>query len=91
VDNSGITQPVAGTVTANSGSGTFFLRDLRDGTGDTTQANVFSGRLHVDGSGVTLPVSGTVTRTCTGAFTVDQADTAALDTTPEAARSTKPS
>lgn len=34
---------------------------LRDGTGDTTQANVSSGRVHVDGSGVTQPVSGTVT------------------------------
>jgi hypothetical protein len=34
---------------------------IRDGTGDTTQANVSSGRLHVDGSGVTQPVSGTVT------------------------------
>lgn len=34
---------------------------IKDGTGDTTQANVSSGRLHVDGSGVTQPVSGTIT------------------------------
>lgn len=34
---------------------------IKDGTGDTTQANVSSGRLQVDGSGVTQPVSGTVT------------------------------
>ena len=36
---------------------------IKDGTGDTTQANVTSGRLNVDGSGVTQPVSGTVTIT----------------------------
>ena len=60
-DGSGVTQPVSGTVTANAGSGTFFDGIVRDGAGDTTQANVSSGRLHVDGSGVTQPVSGTVT------------------------------
>lgn len=38
---------------------------IRDGTGDTTQANVSNGRLHVDGSDVTQPVSGTVTVTAT--------------------------
>lgn len=42
---------------------------IRDGTGDTTQANVSSGRVHVDGSGVTQPVSGTVTANAgTGTF-----------------------
>lgn len=75
VDGSGVTQPVSGTVTANAGSGTFtvggtvtanagtgtfFDGVIRDGAGDTTQANVSTGRLHVDGSGVTQPVSGTV-------------------------------
>jgi len=30
---------------------------VKDGAGDTTEANVSSGRLHVDGSGVTQPVS----------------------------------
>ena len=69
VDGSGVTQPISGTVTANAGSGTFTVSGttfdgiLRDGTGDTTQANVTSGRLQVDGSGVTQPVSGTVTVT----------------------------
>jgi hypothetical protein len=59
----GNTVTVTGTVTANAGSGTFFDGIVRDGTGDTTQANVSTGRLHVDGSGVTQPVSGTVTAT----------------------------
>jgi hypothetical protein len=48
--------PVSGTVAV---TGTTFDGIIRDGTGDTTQANVSSGRLHVDGSGVTQPVSGT--------------------------------
>lgn len=61
-----VTQSGAWTVTANAGSGTFAVSGttfdgiLKDGTGDTTQANVSGGRLHVDGSGVTQPVSGTV-------------------------------
>ena len=42
------TQPVSGTVTANAGTGTFFDGIIRDGTGDTTQANVSSGSLHVN-------------------------------------------
>lgn len=41
------TQPVSGTVTANAGTGTFFDGIIKDGTGDTTQANVSSGSLHV--------------------------------------------
>jgi len=57
VDGSGTALPVSGTVTANAGTGTFFDGIIRDGTGDTTQANVTSGRLNVDGSGVTQPVS----------------------------------
>lgn len=44
-----------------SGAATSALQDgiIKDGAGDTTQANVSGGRLHVDGSGVTQPVSGT--------------------------------
>lgn len=67
VDGSGVTQPVSGTVTANAGTGTFAVSGttfdgiIKDGTGDTTQANVSGGRVHVDGSGVTQPISGTVT------------------------------
>ncbi len=60
-----ITNPVAVTGTfwqaTQPVSGTTFDGIIKDGTGDTTQANVSSGRLHVDGSGVTQPVSGTVT------------------------------
>lgn len=56
---------ISGTVSLPTGAATSALQDgiVRDGTGDTTQANVSSGRLHVDGSGVTQPVSGTVTVT----------------------------
>lgn len=55
---------------------------VRDGTGDTTQANVSTGRLHVDGSGVTQPVSGTVSANAsqTGTWTVQPGNTA--NTTP---------
>lgn len=59
---------VKGAVTVGSsalptGAATAANQDgiIKDGTGDTTQANVTSGRLNVDGSGVTQPVSGTVT------------------------------
>lgn len=45
---------ITGTVTV---TGTTFDGILRDGTGDTTQANVSGGRLHVDGSGITQPIS----------------------------------
>ena len=65
--------PVSGTVTVTDGAGALnVICDsgcgsgdgiIRDGAGDTTQANVSSGRLHVDGSGVTQPISGTVTVT----------------------------
>ena len=56
---------ISGTVSLPTGAATAANQDgiIRDGTGDTTQANVSSGRLHVDGSGVTQPVSGTVTVT----------------------------
>lgn len=60
------------TVTANAGTGTFFDGVIRDGAGDTTQANVSSGRLQVDGSGVTQPVSGTVSITANSAVNVAQ-------------------
>lgn len=69
------TQPISGTVTANAGSGTFTVSGttfdgiLRDGTGDTTQANVTSGRLNVDGSGVTQPISAASLPLPTGAAT----------------------
>lgn len=54
---------VSGTVSLPTGAATAANQDgiIRDGTGDTTQANVSGGRLHVDGSGVTQPVSGTIT------------------------------
>lgn len=59
-----ITQPIsAASLPLPTGAATSANQDgiIRDGTGDTTQANVSSGRLHVDGSGVTQPVSGSVT------------------------------
>lgn len=62
---------VSGTVSLPTGAATAANQDgiIKDGTGDTTQANVSSGRLHVDGSGVTQPVSGTVTANAgTGTF-----------------------
>lgn len=54
---------ISGTISLPTGAATAALQDgiIKDGAGDTTQANVSSGRLHVDGSGVTQPVSGTVT------------------------------
>jgi hypothetical protein len=60
------TQPIsAASLPLPTGAATSALQDgiVRDGAGDTTQANVSTGRLHVDGSGVTQPVSGTVTVT----------------------------
>lgn len=56
---------ISGTISLPTGAATAANQDgiIRDGTGDTTQANVSSGRLQVDGSGVTQPVSGTVTTT----------------------------
>jgi len=45
----------SGTVTANAGSGTFFDGIVKDGTGDTTQANVASGRLATDASVSVFP------------------------------------
>lgn len=73
VDPTGTTtQPVSGTVSVSNYDGI-----TRDGSGDTTQANVSGGRLHVDGSGVTQPVSGTVTVTDgAGNLTVDGTVTA---------------
>lgn len=56
---------VSGTVSLPTGAATSALQDgiIKDGTGDTTQANVSGGRVHVDGSGVTQPVSGSVSIT----------------------------
>ena len=64
VDGSAVTQPVsAASLPLPTGAATSANQDgiVKDGAGDTTQANVSGGRLHVDGSGVTQPVSGTVT------------------------------
>lgn len=65
VDPTGTTtQPIsAASLPLPTGAATAANQDgiVKDGAGDTTQANVSSGRLHVDGSGVTQPVSGTVT------------------------------
>jgi hypothetical protein len=59
-DGSATTQPIsAASLPLPTGAATSALQDgiVRDGAGDTTQANVSGGRLHVDGSGVTQPVS----------------------------------
>lgn len=67
-DSSASTQPIsAASLPLPTGAATAALQDgiIKDGAGDTTQANVSGGRVHVDGSGVTQPVSGTVT---VGAF-----------------------
>ncbi len=72
VDNSAVTQPVSGTVTANIGTSGSLALDatLTGGTqktkivdsGGTTVATVTAANaLKVDGSAVTQPVSGTVT------------------------------
>lgn len=80
VDGSAVTQPVSGTVTVADGGGsltvdgTTFDGILRDGAGDTTQANVSGGRLHVDGSGVTQPVSAASLPLPTGAATAANQD-----------------
>jgi hypothetical protein len=62
-DGSGALNVIVDSSALPSGAATSALQDgiIKDGAGDTTQANVSSGRLHVDGSGVTQPVSGTVT------------------------------
>lgn len=74
------TQPIsAASLPLPTGAATAANQDgiIRDGTGDTTQANVTSGRLNVDGSGVTQPVSGTVTANAgSGTFTVSGTVTA---------------
>lgn len=65
-DGSAVTQPVsAASLPLPTGAATAANQDgiIKDGSGDTTQANVSSGRLHVDGSGVTQPVSGPLTDT----------------------------
>jgi hypothetical protein len=50
---------ISGTISLPTGAATAANQDgiIKDGSGDTTQANVSSGRLQVDGSGVTQPVS----------------------------------
>ena len=64
-DGSGALNVIVDSSALPSGASTAALQDgiIKDGAGDTTQANVSSGRLHVDGSGVTQPISGTVTVT----------------------------
>ena len=62
-DGAGAMNVIVDSSALPSGAATSALQDgiIRDGAGDTTQANVTTGRLSVDGSGVTQPVSGTVT------------------------------
>ena len=65
----GVAQPIsAATLPLPTGAATSANQDgiIRDGTGDTTQANVVAGRVIVDGSQVTQPISGTVTATTDG-------------------------
>ena len=60
VDGSATTQPVsAASLPLPSGAATSANQDgiVKDGTGDTTQANVSGGRVQVDPSGVTSPIS----------------------------------
>lgn len=67
------TQPVsAASLPLPTGAATAANQDgiIRDGLGDTTQANVSGGRVHVDGSGVTQPVSGTVAATQSGTWNI---------------------
>lgn len=74
-DGAGAVNVIVDSSALPSGAATSALQDgiVKDGAGDTTQANVSSGRLHVDGSGVTQPISGTVTANAgTGNFTVVQ-------------------
>lgn len=75
-DGSGALNVIVDSSALPTGAATAANQDgiIRDGTGDTTQANVTSGRLHVDGSGVTQPVSGTVTANAgTGTMAVSMA------------------
>lgn len=62
-DGAGALNVIVDSSALPSGAATSALQDgiIKDGAGDTTQANVTTGRLSVDGSGVTQPVSGTVT------------------------------
>jgi len=57
------TQPVSGTVTANAGTGTFFDGIIKDGTGDTTQANVIGGRLQVENYNANLAADNSTNST----------------------------
>lgn len=57
------TQPVSGTVTANAGTGTFFDGIIKDGTGDTTQANVSNGRLQVENYNANLAADNSTNST----------------------------
>lgn len=73
------TQPIsAAALPLPTGAATAANQDgiVKDGTGDTTQANVTNGRLHVDGSGVTQPVSGTLAATQSGTWTMQPGNTA---------------
>lgn len=64
VNNSGVTQPVSGTVTANLGTIAGVSTETTLSALNTkipSNLTVTSTRLLVDGSGVTQPVSGTIT------------------------------
>lgn len=70
-DGAGALNVIVDSSALPSGAATSANQDgiVRDGTGDTTQANVSSGRLHVDGSGVTQPISAASLPLPTGAAT----------------------
>lgn len=70
-DGSGALNVVVDSSALPSGAATSALQDgiVKDGAGDTTQANVSTGRLHVDGSGVTQPISAASLPLPTGAAT----------------------
>ena len=59
VDSAPTTAVTAASLPLPTGAATSALQDgiIKDGAGDTTQANVSSGRIHVDPSGVTSPIS----------------------------------
>jgi len=70
-DGSGALNVIVDSSALPSGAATSALQDgiVKDGTGDTTQANVASGRLSVDGSGVTQPISAAALPLPSGAAT----------------------
>lgn len=77
VDNSGVTQPVSGTVGLSAGTAV----ELLDSAGANKASINAAGALKVDGSAVTQPVSGTfwqATQPVSGTVTVQQSTAANL-------------